>query len=169
MASSKKSKIIITPFVIGFLVILLSQIITATIYFLFVRYQFTHLSFEELKNLPDSFDSQVIGWINLLIRTAALIFAGYFVSRRIKEKGWLYGGAIGLIWFIFVLLLSLVPFLLPKDLIYGPNFPEQMAQANMDKRLTNLMSGLPLGLLKTVVLTAIGGFLGEYFAKRTKS
>ncbi len=169
MTLSKKSKLIFYSFAIGFLIILLSQIITATINFLFIRYQFTHLSFEELKNLSNLFSSQLVGWINLLIRTGALIFAGYFISRRIREKGWLYGGLIGAVWFMFVLTISLLPFLLPKDLIYGPNFPEQMAQANMDKRLTNLISGLPLGLLKTVVLTTIGGFLGKYLTKRTKS
>lgn len=167
MPSIKKSKII-SSFLIGFFIILLSQIITATINFLFVRYQFTHLSFDELKNLSSSFNSQLIGWINLLIRTLALVFAGYVVSKRIKEKGLLYGGALGVAWFIFVLVISLLPFLLPKDLIYGPNIPDQMARTNMEKRLASLVSGLPLALLKTVVLTAIGGLLGGYFTKRAK-
>ena len=169
MVLSKKSKLIFSSFAIGFLVILFSQIITTTVSFLFVRYQFTHLSFDELKNLSFSFNSLIIGRINLLIRAAALFFAGYFVSRRIREKGLLYGCAIGVISFAFVLIISLLLFLLPKDLTYGTSIPEQMVQANIDKRLTNLISGLPLGLLKTVVLTAIGGFLGEYFTKRTKS
>jgi len=168
MVSIKKSKII-SSLIIGFLIILLSQIITATINFLFVRYQFTHLSFEELKNLSSSFNSQLVGWINLLIRTLALIFAGYFVSRRLGKKGWLYATVVGAIWFTFVLLISLLPFLLPKDLIYGPNFPDQMAKINMDKRLTNLISSIPISLIKTLLLTTIGGFLGEYFGKRAKS
>jgi len=105
----------------------------------------------------------------LLIRTLALIFAGYFVSRRLGKKGWLYATVVGAIWFTFVLLISLLPFLLPKDLIYGPNFPDQMAKINMDKRLTNLISSIPISLIKTLLLTTIGGFLGEYFGKRAKS
>ena len=173
MALSKKSKLIFSSFAIGFLIILLSQVITATISFLFVRYQLTHLSFDELKNLSYSLNSQVIGWINLVIRTAALIFAGYFVSRNIREKGWLYGSAIGVVWFTFVLLIvlliSLLPLLLPKDLIYGQKFPDQMAKADMEKRLASLINGIPLGLLKTMFLTAIGGFLGQFLTKRAKS
>ena len=84
-----------------------------------------------------------------------------------QEKGCLYGGILGVIWYTCLLLLTLGPLLLlPKDLIYGPGFSEEVARKITEQKISSLISEVPLGFLKTIGLAAIGGWLGEYYSRR---
>ena len=105
----------------------------------------------------------------IAVYISSVILAGFIVGKRIKEKGWLYAGLMGGAWIIFGILISLLLTLLPKELIYGQYYSEEAAKELTNIKMTRLISRLPFDLLDTILPAAIGGFLGEYFAKRVKS
>lgn len=103
--------------------------------------------------------------VNWTIITIGFVFAGYFVSKGTKSGGWIHGSVLGIIWFIFVCLVSFLPFLLPKELIYGPKIPTYI----IEQELINVISNMPSILIKTLFLTTTGGLLRQLLSKKFRS
>lgn len=101
-------------------------------------------------------------WLSKITPYLSLITGGFVAGWIAKEKGLIYGGILGIILKLMSISIVGLTFFLPTSLIYGPNFPAGYGQELAQKNIVNQLLSSPI----TIVLTAFGGYLGEYFSKR---
>ncbi len=80
----------------SFLVIMLSFLLL-----IFLTTVFHHFNF---------LNSTVAGYIKMIIPIVSMLLGGWFIGRHSKENGWLEGLKIGLIFLVFLFLLSYLGF-----------------------------------------------------------
>lgn len=147
-----KKKVFVS-LLIGFLIILLAQIINGAINFLV----FFSISPSELQDFYNSSIARGLDVIIDVISLFAFVIAGFVLGRRMGSKGWFYGGLVGFIWFALLLILTMLPLLLPNELV-----------AMQQKRVIESLKFIPIRLAELLVLTGIGGWLGERSLKGKK-
>ncbi len=144
---------------LGFLLIAGIGIITSTISF-FVTINITRTTpINELKNALSQQPMLIINWLLRLVSFFSPILGGFVVGYMIKEKGWLYGGLLGIFLIIISLGIVSLTFILPTSFMYGSQFPSDYGHSLAQKNLLNQLFNSPL----TIALTSLGGFLGERF------
>ena len=149
----------------GFVVILLIGIITSAIsIFISRQIMVRTLSLDDLRSAFTQPGYLIFSWLLRIISSISPVIGGFVVGRLVKEKGWLYGGILG----VFLKLISIgivsLTFLLPSSLIYGPHLPPHQVQSLTQQNILNQLLYSPI----TIVLTGLGGYLGEYFRKRNR-
>ena len=100
-------------------------------------------------------------WLLKITSYLSFIIGGFVVGWIVKEKGLIYGGILGIILKLVSISIVGLTFFLPTSLIYGPNFPAGYGQELAQKNIVNQLLSSPI----TIMLTAFGGYLGEYFNK----
>lgn len=111
------------------------------------------------------FNQESIPFIGLLIKTIpviSLILGGYAAGWYIREKGALYGGITGLILAAVSISIASLPFFLPTSFIFGQHVPSDYGYGMAQKNILNQLLYLPV----TIVLTSLGGLLGEKHYKK---
>lgn len=150
---------------LGFLVILMLGIITSGISFLISSQVAQNVS---PQNFEAAFSQQPIltfSWILRILSFASPILGGIVVGMLIREKGWLYGGLLGVVLTLLSIGIVLLAFFVSTSLIYGQNVPASFGQNLAQKNILNQFINAPL----IIVSTAFGGWLGEKLYKNRKS
>ncbi len=155
----KLSKRNVLAILFGFLLIFGITIITSTISF-FIVSNVMHTT----QDLKTALSTQPILIITEGITFISPILGGLLAGWIVKEKGWLYGGILGIILILISVGISILPFLLPASLLYGANFPKDYGSSLAQKGILNQLLHSPV----TIILTVIGGYLGEKFHKNWK-
>ena len=94
------------------------------------------------------------------------VIGGFVVGWRIRERGWLYGGLLGLILSVISMLVVSLTFILPASVVSGPNFSIEQARFLAKANLMMQLTHAPF----LIAVTALGGVLGVWaYRKRQKS
>lgn len=164
MFSIRFSKRNVFAIVVGFAVIVLIGIVTSLI------------SFYCLANLgrilgPDNYLSALsqqpylaISWFLDIIKLLSPLAGGFVVGRIVKQKGWLYGGLLGIVLTAISIGFVSLTFILPTSLTYGNQFPAGYAQSLAQKNILNQLLHSPI----TVILTGLGGYISDFLNKRNR-
>lgn len=91
-------------------------------------------------------------WFAYFLRLLVFILGGFIVGIILKQKGWFWGGLLGFIQILCVLLISVGLFL-------------SLYHKNID--FLKVFEYITSNVL-TIALTAIGGLIGEIFTKLRK-
>lgn len=149
---------------VGFLVIVSIGIISSIVSFLMTLHLIRNFA---VQDFPAAFYKQpylTVSWVLRTISYISPIFAGVVVGWIVKEKGWLYGGVLGVILKLTSIGIVLLTFLLPSSVIYGPNIPQNYGYNLAQKNMLNKLLYAPI----TITLTALGGWLGEKYSEKRK-
>lgn len=144
------SKKILFSLALGLLVLYTVQIVASVIWFIYLQSQISNITVNDFESLPSKLSTGYIGSFINIFKLFGFVLAGFIVSLRLKQKGWLFGGLLGGIWFILILVLPMLLSARELTLSFYPQY------------LTVIL----MFLLKIVGLTALGGLLGDYFRKR---
>lgn len=143
----------------GFIVIIVIGIITSSITF-FVTLNIARSS--SPTTFQAAFSQQPLLAINWLLRVLTFIspvIGGIVVGLMVKERGWLYGGILGLVIELISLGFVLLILLLPTSLIYGQITPNSFGQSLAIGNMLNQILYAPM----IIILTSLGGWIGEMF------
>jgi len=149
---------------LGFLTILGIGILTTTISFLIHLNMARTLSPENFRAAISQHPVLTISWILRGLSFISPVIGGVVVGWITKEKGWLYGGLLGVILTLVSIGFASLTFILPTATIYGSDFPANYGHDLAQKNIVNQLIGAPL----TIVLTSLGGWLGEKIHKKRK-
>lgn len=144
------------------LVVIGLVIITNTIS-LFVAYNITRVT--PISEIRNGFSQQPALTINWLLRTISFLspfFGGVIVGWIIKERSWLYGGLLGLVLILISIIIVSYTLFLPTSWVYGLNYPASYGHDIALQNILNQLSHAPI----IIILTSIGGFLGEKLFRR---
>lgn len=164
MATISLSRKNLLAILIGLIAVILIGIITNAISFYISSHIVRTTSVQEFKSAFTQQPYITYRWILGTISFVSPIIGGFVVGWIVKDKGWLYGGVLGIILRLISLAFAIVVFLLPTSLIYGPNFPTDFRKAESLQSIINILIYSPITILKTVV----GGYLGEHLHKRNR-
>lgn len=162
MSTLHLSKKTVLAIITGFAATILIGIITSAISFYITINIARTFSLQDFKSAFTQQPYVTFSWLLRIISFLSPIIGGFVVGWIIKERGWLYGGILGVALKLVSIGIISLTFLLPTSLIYGPNFPVEQGQAMAQKNIMNQLLYSPI----TVALTALGGYLGEYFSKK---
>jgi putative membrane protein (TIGR04086 family) len=90
------------------------------------------------------------------LRSLSPVLAGGIAGWLVREKGWLYGGYVGLIVGTVVIVLTVIAYYYP-DPFYTTDYPK-------DILLNNVFASIVSGI-KTTVFASLGGLAGESLQK----
>jgi hypothetical protein len=161
VTSVQLSRINLLAILVGFVVIVVIGIITSTTSFFISSQIASAYSVGELKSAFIQQQYLTFSWLLRIISFLSPIIGG-FVVGRIKNNGWLYGGLLGVVLTVISIGIVSLIFILPTSLIYDNHFPAGYGQLLALKNITSQLLHSPL----TIILTAIGGYLGERLHKR---
>lgn len=148
----------------GFAVIVLIGIITSTIS-LFISSHIARAS--SVYDFKSAFTQQpylTFSWLLRILSFLSPVIGGFIVGWLVKEKGLLYGGILGVTLKLISIGIVSLTFLLPASLIYGSHLPPQQGQGLAQQNILNQLLYSPV----TIILTALGGYLGERLHKRNR-
>ena len=103
-------------------------------------------------------------WLLKTVSYLSLLAGGFVVGWIVREKGWVYGGLLGMALVLVNTGLAILFLLLPISVVYGPDFPPDYGKGIAQKQINNAFLNAP----KTILLTSLGGFLGAYLYKRKR-
>lgn len=147
---------------VGFFIILGLGIITSALSFFMTFHLIRDVSPQDF---PAAFYQQpylTFSWLLRIISFISPILAGVVVGWIAREKGWLYGGFLGILLKLISVGTVFLTFLLPTSLIFGANMSQVAGDALVQKNILNQLLYAPI----TIILIALGGWLGESFYKR---
>jgi len=131
---------------LGLLVIIIGIILVSFISFLYLTSVTRTLEPSEFKTAINT--PPYVSWIIRAADGLMVILGGFIAGRLAKEKGWLYGGLSGLIYFLLFLLADIFA----------------IFSLGRSYTLNSYLSALPSGLILTIE-AAIGGLISEKFLK----
>lgn len=149
---------------VGFIVIMVIGIITSTISFFISSNMVRTLSVQDFKSALTQQPYITFSWLLRIISFLSPIVGGFVVGLIVKKNGWLYGGLLGVVLIAISIGIASLIFILPTSLIYGNHFPAGYGQSLALKNITSQLLHSPV----TIILTAIGGYLGERLHKRNR-
>lgn len=141
----------------GYIVILLIKILTVALIAYVNIIMVRNFSVDDFESAYTQQPYFTIFWIFRIITFITPIFGGFLVGRLIKNKGWFYGGLLGIIPTVLSILVTSLIFLLPAATSNG------QAHSSAQQNIINTLIGSPL----LIGLTALGGFFGELYSKRS--
>lgn len=141
--------------------IVLVSAITSTIFFLLYLRWFSVMHGESLFTQQPYLSFR---WAVRGINYLTLILGGYVAGRMMKERGLLYGAMVGLFLTIISISISITASFLPTSLLFGPQFPGDEKRMLINNNLLGQLIDMPF----TLVLTTVGGYIGERFGKRNR-
>lgn len=139
MKQKQSRRDVVWPIFVGFIVVLLIGILASV----FVAMIYVP---SPLLSLFLNFFSPVIG--------------GVIVGRMIKEKGWWYGGVLGVLLQAASIVISSLTFIIPMQ---GGDVGRDLGYQLAFTHILNLLLEAP----RTIVLAAVGGYIGQYSAQHT--
>lgn len=143
---------------IGFLVIVFIGIISSAISFPLISHLFRNLATENLSSIFSTQPYLIVSWTLMVIFDFfPVILGGIVVGWIVREKGWVYGGILGIVLTIVSIGVVSLTFVLPPTLIYGQNVPHDFGRNLAQKNISNQFFQAPL----TILLTSLSGLLGE--------
>src|SRR5260221_7304466 len=165
----KLNKRIVPVFLSGLGIIVLFRIIIFILNIIVINWELRIFPISQFINFFKSHTFSVFtlfGIIASILSILSLIFAGFFVGKKLQKKGFLCGIILGVLYFSLALILGLIFIFLPKDFLFGSKVPQEIYLNLRQTQINRLINGIPLDLVKTIVLTGVGGWLGERFSKR---
>lgn len=147
---------------LGLLVIIVLEIIINAIS-LFIAYHVTQIT--PVNEIKDTYSQQPIlffNWLLGIIGVVSPVLGGLVAGWKIKEKGWLYGGLLGIVLTLIFIVFVSYPFFLPTSWVYGLGYPAGYGHDVALKNILNQLIHAPV----TIILTSIGGILGEKLYKK---
>ncbi len=147
---------------LGFLLIVGIGIVTSAISFFMVSNVMRTVPASEFKSALSEQPIITFNWLLRIISFVSPILGGLVVGYIVKEKGWLYGGLLGIILLIISIAIVSLTLILPTSMTYDPQFPSGYGHDLALKNILNQLLHSPL----TIALTALGGLLGEKFYKK---
>lgn len=133
---------------LGLLVIIVGIILVSFISFIYLTGIARSLGLSEFKTAINNPPYIYVSWIIRAADALIVILGGFIAGRLVKEKGWLYGGLSGLIYFLLFLLADIF-----ATLSLGRSYA-----------LNSYLTALPSGLILTIE-AGIGGLISERFFK----
>lgn len=142
---------------LGFLVVIAIGIVLSSISFLIYSNAARKLSPDEFRNISLQQPYLAFNMLSKIIYFVLPVLGGFVVGWLVKEKGWLYGGLLGIMLIFISIVIAALPLLLPATYLYGQNIPPNYSYDLAQKNILNQLFNSPL----TIALTVLGGLLGE--------
>lgn len=127
------------------LIVLFSMLIASFLNFGYTLYQLSRLSIDEFRQVSTLPLSIFIAYLSQTILFAGLIFAGYFIAKRMKGNMILHSIILAIIWLLVTLVFSLI-----------------VLQFEHSDRLKSFIYSIPSSALRMALFTTIGGFIAKY-------
>ena len=161
MTNIKFSRKNIFAIFIGFLVIVGMGIITSTISVFVVPNIMHNIPARDFQAAFFEQPTFILSWILKGISFISPILGGLVVGWIVKEKGWLYGGLLGVLLQLTSIGIVSSTFFLPTSVIWGPSIPVEYGHSLALKNILDQLLDTPTFL----ALTLLGGWLGERLYK----
>lgn len=145
----------------GFSVIILLGIITSVVQLFMTSHILQTVSATGFKAAFTQQPYITISWSLRTLSYLSPVIGGFCVGWLVGEKGWLYGGVLGVaLKFVSIGIVSLY-FFLHVFIFFDSYLPPQQTQGLAQQNILHQLLYSPI----TILFTAFGGYIGEHLHK----